>query len=160
MARLSQEQRERAIGMLQLGATHQHVARIFGCTRPTITRLLTRYRQTGHTVDRPRSGRPRVTNDNDDRYLRILHLRNRFLTVTSSSLTGLGHPISRRTVSRRLRRNGIRAYRPFQGMTLTRQHRLRRLRWGRTVRPWQNRNWQRVFFQLFRADGRVRVYRR
>ena len=51
-------------------------------------------------------------------------------------------------------------------MTLTRQHRRRRLCWARQFQHWQHRNWQRVLFfdesrfQLFRADGRTRIYRR
>ena len=66
------------------------------------------YRVTGRTADRPRSGRPRVTTANEDHHLRILHLRNRFPTVTSSAATGLGHVISRRhTVRRRLRQHGM-----------------------------------------------------
>ena len=74
-----------------------------------ITRLIQRYRVTGRTADRPRSGRPRVTTANEDHHLRILHLRNRFLAVTSSAATGLGYVISRHTVRRRLRQHGIRA---------------------------------------------------
>ena len=115
---------------------------------------------------RPRSGRPRDTTANEDRHLRILHLRNRFPTVTSSPATGLGHVISRHTVRRRLRQHGIGAYRPFIGMTLTRQHRLRRLLWARQFQRWQHRNWQRVLFseesrfQLFRADIKIRIYQR
>ena len=142
------------------------MSRILNCTKLTITRLIKCYRVTGRTADRPRSGRPRVTTANEGRHLRILHLRNRFLTVTSSTTTGLGHVISRHTVRRRLRQHGIRAYRPFRGMTLTRQHRLRRLRWARQFQRWQHRNWQHVFFsdesrfQLYRADGGTRIYRR
>ena len=114
---------------------------------------------TGRTADRPRSGRPCVTTDNENRHLRILHFRNRFLTVTSSAVTDLEHVISRHTVCHRLRQHGIRAYRPFRGMILTKQHRLQCL-------CWQHRNWQTVLFsdesrfQLFRADDRTRIYRR
>lgn len=166
MARLSPEERWRAVGMVQMGATHAHVATTLGCARITITRLMRRYRQTGRTVDMPRSGRPRVTTANEDRHLRILHLRNRFLTVTESATTGLGHAISRRTAARRLRQHGIRAYRPNRGVHLTRQHRRQRLQWARNVRQWQARNWRRVIFsdesrfQLYKNDGRTRVYRR
>ena len=166
MPRLTAEQRERAIGMLQLGASHSHVARIMGCSKKTITRLMTRFRTTGRTADRPRTGRPPVTTPQEDRHLRVLHLRNRFLTVTSSATTSLTQQVSRRTISRRLRRFGIRAYRPFRGVTLTHEHRRRRLAWARRVRQWQPRNWRWVLFsdesrfQLNKADGRVRVYRR
>ena len=129
------------------------------CTTLTITRLIQRYRVTSRTADRPRSGRPHVTTANEDRQLTILHLHSRFLTVTSSAATGLGH-----VISCRLRRHGIGVYRPFREMILTSQHRLRRFRWARQLQRWQHRKWQRVHlsderrFQLFRADGRTRIY--
>ncbi|XP_067661294.1 uncharacterized protein [Haliotis asinina] len=165
MPRLTAEQRERAFGIIQLGARHAHVARIFNCTRTTITRLQTRLRQTGTTADRPKSGRLRVTTPTEDQYLRTIHLRNRFVTVTSTAATALHHVVSRRTVSRRLRRHGILAYSPFRGMTLTSQDRRNCFQWSRRLQHWQNRNWQRILFmdesrfQLYRADGRIRVYR-
>ena len=85
------------------------MARILNCTKLTITRSIQLYKVTGRTADRPRRGRPRDTTFNEGRHLRILHLRNRFLTVTSSAATGLGHVISRHTVRRRVRQHGIRA---------------------------------------------------
>lgn len=166
MPRLTQAERERAIGMADMGASQQQIARAYNCSQAAISRLLGRYRQTGRTQDRPRSGRPRVTTLAEDRYIRTTHLRNRFVTATSTAETALGHPISRRTVLRRLRMSGIRAYRPFRGMALTPLHRQRRLRWATVVRRWQRRHWERVLFtdesrfNLFRNDGRLRVYRR
>ena len=47
-----------------------------------------------------------------------------------------------------------------------RQHQPQRLHWARQFQRWQHSNWQRVLFfdesrfQLFRADGRTRIYRR
>ncbi|XP_067676448.1 uncharacterized protein [Haliotis asinina] len=140
MPGLTQAQRDRAIGMANEGASQRHLARTFNCSQATISKLLNRYRQTGQTQDRPRSGRPRVTTPAEDRYIRQIHFRNRFVTDTSTAATALGHAISRRTVFRRLHVAGIRAYRPFRGMTLTCQHRDRRLRWARTVRRWQRRD--------------------
>ena len=91
--------------MVQLGASYAHVARIMNCTKLTITRLIQRIRVTGRTADRPRSGRPSVTTAIEDHHLRILHIRNIFLTVTSSAATGLGRVISPHTVRRRLRQH-------------------------------------------------------
>ena len=139
MTRLTAEERERAIGMVQLGVSYAHVARILNCTKLTITRLIQRYMMTGRTADRPRSGRPRVTTANEDCHLRILHL-HKFLAVTSSTATALGHVISHHTVCRRLRQHGIRAYQPFKGMALTRQHRLQCLRWAHQFQRWQHLN--------------------
>ena len=134
MPRLSQEQRDQVIGMSTMGASQRQIARTFNCSQTTIRRLLIRYQQTGQTRDRPRSGRPRVTTPAEDRCIRQIHLRNRFVTATSTAATALGHVISPRTALRRLRLAGLRAYRPFHGMALTLLHCQRRERWARTVR--------------------------
>ena len=69
-------------------------------------------------------------------------------------------------MARRLRLHGIRAYRPNRGVRLTREHRRQRLQWALNVQRWQARDWRRVIFsdesrfQLYRNDGRERVYRR
>ena len=105
-----------------------------------------------------------ITTATEDRHLCILHLLNRFLIVTSSAATGLGHVISRHTVRRQLQQHGIRAYRPFRGMTVTRQHQLWHLCWTCQFQCWQHRKWQRVLFsgesrfQLFRAGDKTRIY--
>ena len=61
MPRWENTSRERAIGMLQLGATQGDVARRFRVARNTIWRLWNRNRTTNSTADRHRSGRPRLT---------------------------------------------------------------------------------------------------
>ena len=76
-----------AIGMIRMGAFDAHVTWTFGCSRVAVVNLINRYQQTSRTSDRPRTARPRVIAYRDDQYLRKLHLRNRFLTVTSSTAT-------------------------------------------------------------------------
>ena len=165
MPRLTPDQRERAIGMRAMGATNMHIARTFGCHRKTIQNLFQRFHQTGTTVDRPRSGRPHVTSRQEDRYLRTLHLRNRFLTIAESVSTALGRVVSQSTVARRLRSAGIRAHRPHHGATLTPQNQRNWLIWARRVCRWQLWDWRRVVFTdesrfcLYHNDGRVRAYR-
>ena len=66
------------------------------------------------------------------------------MTSTSTEETALGHRISRPTVLRRVRAEGIREYCPFRRMALTSQHRRDILRLARQVRRWKVRNWQRV----------------
>jgi len=88
MRRLPIEQRERAIGMIQMGASDAHVTWTFGCSRVAVVNLINRYQQTSRTSYRPiKANKPRVTAHRDDRYLRTVHLRNRFLTVTLSAAT-------------------------------------------------------------------------
>ena len=167
MLRLDNASRERTIGMLQLGATQGDVARRFRFARNTIWRLWNRHRTTNSTADRPKSGRPRVANNRQDRLIRLRHLRNRTENPsnTATSIPGLRR-ISRRTVQRRLAEAGLRARRPCRGPMLTQPHCQRRLAWARRHLRWQLTDWRRILFTdesrflLRRVDGRTRVYRR
>ena len=61
MSRFRQNDRERAVGIVQAGMSHQAVADHYNVSKITISRLMIRLRQTGRTNDRPRNGRLRVT---------------------------------------------------------------------------------------------------
>ena len=61
MPQLHQNDRERAVDMVQAGMTHQAVVDHFNVSRITISWLMIRLQQTGRTNDRPRDGRRRVT---------------------------------------------------------------------------------------------------
>ncbi|MES9901740.1 MAG: helix-turn-helix domain-containing protein [Sedimenticola sp.] len=82
MPRLSENERNQAIGMLAGGMSARTVARRFGCCRKTIDRLAGRYQATGAVHDRQRPGRPRVTTARADRYITLTHLRQRRLAAT------------------------------------------------------------------------------
>ena len=76
--------RENAIGHLQAGQRQADVAHALNVSQSTISRLWNRFRQSGSTADAPRSGRPRVTTPAQDRFIRLRHLRNRFLSAQST----------------------------------------------------------------------------
>ena len=82
MPRLGNDERRRAMGMLDGGMSCRQVARHFGCSPSTITKLLQRHRETGSVNDRPHSGRERVTPPDQDQYIVLQHLRDRFLTAS------------------------------------------------------------------------------
>ena len=44
-----------------------------------------RLRQTGRTNDRPLNGRPGVTSQRQEIYLRLIHLRNRMITAEDTT---------------------------------------------------------------------------
>ena len=169
MPRLRQNERERAIGMLAAGMTQVQVANHFNVSRMTIARLKTRLRDTGTTNDRPRSGRPRETTLRQDRHIRIIHLRNRFVNASQTARQTHGrhnNRISAQTVRNRLRQVGLRARRPLKGPILTQRHRMARLQWTRVRIRWNRQTWRQVLFtdeskfNLKFSDGRARVYRR
>ena len=76
--------RENAIGRLQAGQRQADVAHALNVSQSTISRLWNRFRQSGSTADAPRLGRPRVTTPAQDRFIRLRHLRNRFLSAQSN----------------------------------------------------------------------------
>ena len=83
MPRLSLQERHEAVGMLR-SMTAAAVARHFGVSRSTISRLQGRLGTTGSMAEGGRSGRPRVTTAAQDRRIRTTHLRNRFKSASST----------------------------------------------------------------------------
>ena len=144
MPRLSSVDRERAIGMLNSNVPSADVARQFGVSPTTITRLRDRLQQTGATADRPRSGRPRVTTPGQDRHIRLTHLRQRFRPATLTARETMGRHnarISDQTVRNRLRCFGLRARRPYRGPILNQARRNTRLQWVTQRLGWRAREW-------------------
>ena len=114
MPRLGNDERHRAMGTMDGGMSCRQVARHFGCSPSTITRLLQRHRETGSVKDRPCPGRERVRTPDQDRYI-VLHLRDTFLIAseTAAATPGRHQPrISGNTVRRRLYESDLRARRP------------------------------------------------
>ena len=169
MARLTEAERNVAIGMLLTGASQANTARLMRCNRSTIVDLWRRYQQHGTVADRPRVGRPRVTTPQQDLYIRVTHARNRRQTAVATARTTIGHhnrPVNEHTVRRRLREAGMINRRPYHGPVLTQRHRQNRLAWARGHAGWSRQRWASVLFtdeskfNVSNADGRQRIYRR
>ena len=73
MSRFRQNDRERAVGIVQAGMSHQAVANHYNVSKITISRLMNRLRQTGRTNDIPHNGRSRVTSQRQDRHLCLIY---------------------------------------------------------------------------------------
>ena len=166
--KISESLRWQIIGYCQGGATQKQAARRFGVSQGEISKLIRKWNQTGGVVDRRRSGRPRKTNQRQDRHLLRLARQNRFMSAMQLRNTWrqqLGYPISRETTNKRLLQAGYRARRPIRRPLLTQRHRAARLRWATYRQHWNARTWNRVLwsdeskFNLFMADGRMRVRR-
>ena len=76
---LISEQRLCPIGMMEASRSQTEVAAGMRCQQSTISKFVARYTETGVVKDCPRSGRPRVTTPNQDRYIVIQHVRGSFL---------------------------------------------------------------------------------
>ena len=116
MPRLNNDERNQAIGMVNVGMSATVVSRHFGCTRKTIKRLQRPFLVTGNVADHPCSGTLCVTTAADDRYIVLQHLCNRRLTTAA---TGRQYGIHPQTVRNLLRLNiqPIHAYRSNSHLT-------------------------------------------
>lgn len=159
----------RAVTLIEIGRSYSDVAEMFGKTKSTIHRNVTRWRQTGEYVRRRGQGRKRSTTAVDDRFLTLHILRNRRLTAvqTRNQLEEVrGTRIGQRTVRRRLKEVGIKSYRPKKAPKLQRRHRVARLAFAREHQNWTNDQWSKVLFTdesrfcINSIDGRERLYRR
>ena len=106
MTQMNQVMRERAIGMLNAGVSIIAIAAQLNVHHSTIIRLRQRFQQTGRTANRPHQRRPRATTPAQDRYIRLVHLRDRFRPAIRTADETLGvnnRRISAQTVRNRLR---------------------------------------------------------
>ena len=81
MPQLSLQDRACAIGQLEAGVPAFRVAASFGVSPGAISKLRAKFCETGEVKDRPRSGRPKKTTPQEDRFLTLAALRNRRLTA-------------------------------------------------------------------------------
>jgi IS30 family transposase len=80
MSRLSNNDRNQALVMLRAGISTREVARLFNCHhQSTVVRLRQRFQTTNNVSDRHRLGHARVTTNQQDRHIRLQHLRNQFI---------------------------------------------------------------------------------
>ena len=100
---------------------------------------LHRTAQTGSNQNRKRSGRPRCTTEQEDKYIRVCSLRNRRLTgpQLAASLNGTRKtPVSTSTVKRRLQDAGLLGRVAKKKPYLRLANKRKRLRWVKEHRHW------------------------
>ena len=158
MSRLSEERRNRAIGMLIAGVAINDISQVFGCTRRTIHKLMARYVHTNGTVrDRQRPCRPCATTTRTD----LFYYVNAF---TSTTVSARRYGLSARMILNRLLKNSNpnHAHRPYKGQIMTRRHGLARVQWATRHFIWRcaGKNSDKFRFALSHADDRTLVYRR
>ncbi len=170
--KLSKSDRLIAVGKVAAGSSLREVAQHYNVNTKTIRRLMVKHRESGSVDDKPRSGRPKVTTERQDRYLVITALRNRKQTAKelNNSLQNTVPPGARRiscqTVRRRLHGVHLHARKMIKKPHLLRRHKQARLTWSQTHANWRIVNWNKVLFSdevricLKQIDGRRRVWRR
>ena len=110
---------------------------------------LHRTAQTGSNQNRKRSGRPRCTTEQEDKYIRVSSLRNRRLTspqLAASLNSTRKTPVSTSTVKRRLRDAGLLGRVAKKKPYLRLANKNKRLRWAKEHRHWTEEDCKKVLW--------------
>ena len=143
--RISEAQGWQIIGMHTTRMSFKAIGRHMGYHYAVASRLVRKHTHTNNMKDLPRSGRPRVTSDRDDRALQRLVSRMPF--VTSPVLKQhwlINRRLSTRTVRNRLKSAGLKSRRAIKRPLLADRHRRTRLAWCLARRGWNLRTWRKI----------------
>lgn len=152
-----------------MGMSYRKIAARIGCSVGSVCKIVKKQQQTGTVVDRPITGRKRITTQRQDRIITRISLADRRKTAPQIRADLEEHhsmKVSVTTVQRRLLEVGLKAYRARKKPRLTRVHRQRRMEFAQAYRHWTASDWSKVVFSdesrflLFRNDGRPFVRRR
>jgi transposase len=115
--RISEPQIWQIIGMHTTGMSFKAIGRQMGYHYTAVSRLVRKHTQTNNVKDLPRSGRPRVTSDRDDRALQRLVRRIHSQPVPYSKQHWLpNRRLSTRTVRNRLKSVRLKSRRVVVGI--------------------------------------------
>lgn len=157
------------VGLRTAGWSYRAIARHVGHTDMTVARCWTQWEREGTHTRHAGSGRPPQTTPREDRRMVRAALQDPLSSaanIQAQVTDTLQHPVSSRTVDRRLAAAGLRVYRPMRRLPLTPHHRRLRLLWCRDREAWNDEEWRRIMFSdesrfcMSTDDHRVRVRRR
>ena len=167
--RLSEEEMNRGIGMLEVGLSQREVACVLRVSQSAVSRMWTRFHLTGNVMHQHTGGRERSTTQAQDRFIALQARRHRFnnaTTLRSKLQNATGVHLNTQTIRNRLHEAGLRSQRPAICIPLTRHHVQERLEWARDHVTWALNDWTPILFTdesrfcVDFTDRRARVWRK
>jgi transposase len=153
---------------LDIGLSRGEIQRDLGIGKNATQTWADRYERDGEMKRKKGSGRPRVTTEAEDRYLKVQCKRNRKSTAVelAKTIKKNGKPKATvRTIRNRLLEIGYPARIARKKPLLTKVQMKKRLQWARDHKDWTIQRWTKVlwsdesFFTLFPHTGRQYVRR-
>ncbi|XP_071041855.1 uncharacterized protein [Parasteatoda tepidariorum] len=142
--KVSEFDRGRIVAYRDCGLSFREISSRVGRNHTTVMRICDRWMQEGMTVRRVRLHPPQCTTSRHDR--RIVRMAVTDRSVTSQTMAQhiqsvTHHPVSARTIRRRLQHSG----RPLLRLPLTPNHKRLRHQWCDERRMW-TREWNEIVF--------------
>ena len=164
---VSEFDRGRIVAYRDCGLSFREIGSRVGRNQTTVMRICDRWMQEGTTDRRVPSHPPQCTTSRDDRHIVRMAVTDRSATsrtIAQHIQSVPHHPVSARTIRRRLQQSGLSARRPLLRLPLTQNHRRLRRQWCDERRMW-TAEWNEIVFTdesrfcLQHHDGRIRVWR-
>lgn len=162
MSHTTPKTRSRIVTLLNEGYSIRQVAAQEGIHHSTVSRIRKRSLENGHLNDMPRSGRPRLFLERDERKIVRLVSSGECHTAIDIhrelQLEG-NSSVSPQSIRRTLQRNGLESRVRRRKPLLRKTHRQRRVWFAKKYRDWTVEDWSRVIwsdeskFQIFGSDG-------
>ncbi|CAG2202632.1 unnamed protein product [Mytilus edulis] len=156
--RRSEAQRWQIIRMRSSGLSYKAIGRQMGYHYTVASRLVRKRIQTNNVKDLPRSGRPFVTSQREDRALQRLVRRMPFATSPVLKREWLPHrQLSTRTLRNRLKSAGLKSRSVIRRPMLPDRHQQLRLAWYLIRRGWNLRNWPKIYWSDESRFGDIKI---
>lgn len=169
MAKISDYVRHQIIFLHQEGKSLQEIAKKTKASVTGIRNVIKKFNETGSVSDRKRSGRPTKLKKDDEKYLRVRSLRDRYRTsgeLTEDLHSATGTSVDSSTVRRSLRRMGLRGCVAIKKPLLRKGNRQKRKQYAMDHKNWTENDWNQVLwtdesrFEIFGSKRRQYVRRR
>lgn len=161
---LSEGLRGQIIGMHKVGLTNVKISKTLGVPASTVSSTVLRFKKRGTLDVKTSCGRPRLLKERDVRAI-VSHIKKDRRTTLSDIVHSSPVKVSRDTIRRTLRREGIfsrvAVVKPF----LSDKHKAARLRFAKKYKNWTAAHWKRVVwtdessFEVGKIYRTVRVWR-
>jgi transposase len=138
-------QRSALVTLWAVNISSQQIATLTGCDDRTITKWVDHYRSDTNLVDKPRSGRPHVTDAAEDQALEEL-ARSQPFTTPRRIREELEMKIAARTIRRRLNAVGLLGHIARIEHPFTEANIHSRLEFARDHERWSDDDWDRIIF--------------
>ena len=164
------DRKKRAIvnAFAQDGLSVRQIAAKLKIPKSTVHDTITRYKETHFNCDKPRSGRPRITSEAENKSIILLSKRERRKTapeIQADFNSGHGTNVSVNTVKRRLPDVGLYGRVAKKKPLLRKVNKTKRLQWAKQHKNWSVEDFKKVLwtdeskFEIFGNKRRSYVRR-
>lgn len=166
---ISVEKRAQVIILQKTGKNYREIANILKISLGSVHTAIVRYRETGQNNNRKGSGRPRKTTQRIDNKIYSISKSDRFKSssqIRAEINEEICSPISRQTVSRRLREKGMFGRIAVRKPLLRPINKQKRLKFAQEHAAWTIDQWKSILwtdeskFELFGSHRRQYVRRK